>query len=410
MRLAKVSLSVFLAITKSALRGKRSDCDDHLKSIRLNLGERRGKRNFAPSVLSSVHRCSISSRSQGMRKSDGGRGALSQSGNRKTRQSARTTKVSRNTDSWSMSAYTRDTALSPEQNDTIFRGSVADSPVGTLELTIDGVPTRFPAQSGAQEEMLPSPFSQAESDPFSDYRSYESDQGGTEIMRDEVPNRPAQKKNQPRLQCDTTFSNDPVRRLVLNRAIPIMDRSPLDTLRRSLRTPAEVPQSPSPFSLKRVHDAPMRPSDSPFRDQNTPYMASAQSTDTWYAKAPGFSHSNVAQPIPPSFSGAAPPNFSLPAANHRSATAAIHQRGSQQDDTRGSFGLWYLRSAPMIACISTAAAAICLAVCSLSSKSGASLLATVPAKAFVGLEGTADKVELHSSMVCLLRNVVSSPT
>lgn len=344
-----------------------------------------------------------------MKKSDAGRGALS--GNRKTRKSARNTKVSRNTDSWSMSAYTRDTPLSPEQNDTIFRGSVADSQVGTMELTIDGVPTRFPAQPGAQEEILPSPFSKAESDPFSDYRSYESDQGGTEIMRDEVPDsRLAQKKNQPRLQCDTTFSDTPVKQLVLNRAIPIMDQSPLDTLRRSLRTPVEVPQSPSPFSLKRGNHAPMRPSDSPFVDQSTPYMASAQSTNTWYARGPDFYRSSAAQPVPISSTGAAPPNFSLPAANHGSVPAAIQQSGTSQEDPRGTFAQWYLRSAPMISCILTAAAAVCLAVCSLSSKSGASLLATVPAKAFVGLEGTADNVELHSSIVCLLRNGVSSPT
>lgn len=317
---------------------------------------------------------------------------------------------SKNTDNWSVSAYQRDTPLTPQRGDTIFRGSVADSPVATLELTIDGIQTRFPAQPGGQEMPVSSPFSQADSDPFSDYRSYESDQVEMENMTDEDPKRLAPKTKQPRLQYTTTFSQTPVKQQKQAGAFKMTDQSPLDTLCRSLRTPADLPESPSPFSVRRMHAYSMQPDNSPFRDPSASDTRPAELSDNWFAKRPSFSRASAAQPMPTPMVGAATPNFSLPAANQLSISAATQQSSNRGSNKRGSFSQWYHSYAPMISCISSTGVAICLAVCSLSTKSGPSLLATVPAKAFVGLEGVADYVELHPSTVCLLRNGVSSPT
>ena len=310
---------------------------------------------------------------------------------------------SKDTDHWSMSAYQRETPLTPQPGDTIFRGSVAASPVSTLELTIDGIQTRFPAQSGAGGT-LPSPsFSRADSDPFSDYRSYESDQGGIENIRDQVENDLMQKKMQPRPRCNTTFP--PTYTGQQNEAFPVTDQSPLDTLRRNLRTPTDLPQSPSPFSLRRMHTSSVPLGGPPLtEDRKADSASNSWSVQPSSARAP---RSSGLHPIPTSFPEAITPNFSLPAAKNPSTSGATQHSPLPNSRKRGSFLQWYLRSDSVISCTLSTAVAICLTICSLSTNSGASLLATVPAKAFAELEIVADFVELHISAVCLLRKGVS---
>lgn len=310
---------------------------------------------------------------------------------------------SQNTDHWRMSAYQRETPLTPQPGDTIFRGSVADSPVSTLELTIDGIQTRFPAQSGAGGT-LPSPsFSRADSDPFSDYRSYESDQGEIEHIKHEVENDLIQRKMQPRLRCVTTSS--PTYTGQHRKAFPVTDRSPLDTLRRNLRTPTDLPQSPTPLSLRRMHTSSMPLGSPPLTEDRRADIArnswSVQPSDTRAERSSGLQ--SIFTTVPEAIT----PNFSLPVGNSPSTSMPTQHSPLPSSREHGSFLQWYLRSASVISCTLSTAVAICLTVCSLSTNSGASLLVTVPAKAFAGLENVADSVELHISAVCLLRKGVS---
>ncbi|GHJ85496.1 hypothetical protein NliqN6_1898 [Naganishia liquefaciens] len=306
--------------------------------------------------------------------------------------------ISLQIDQWSMSAYQRDTPLNPRRGDTIFRGSVAESPVPTLEITIDGVQTRFPAQTGAGEILPSPPLSQADSDPFSDYRSYESDQGETGYNKDEVEDNGTRKKVQPRLHCTTTFSpahaNQPIK------PFTVTDRSPLDTLCRALRTPADLPQSPSPFSFGRMHVNSVKLLSS--NEEQKP----ERSNDNWFTQR---ASTRRLYSITTSMAGTVTPNLSLPAAHKLSKLGTSQHSLPAATPTQGSGVQWYLRSVSIISCMVAAIIAVCLAVCALSARSAASLLATVPASVFAGLEGMADDVELHVNAVCLLRKGVSTP-
>lgn len=308
-------------------------------------------------------------------------------------------------DGWAMSAY---------QRDTVFRGSNLESPGPELDLRLSDLSNlivplaRKPA---GQEQPSSSPLSSADSDPFSDYLSYESDHGGAghdttekDARSRRISKKTAIKSNQPQLQCTTTFADIP--NTQPKRMQRVSEHSPLDALCRSLRTPADLPLSPSPLSLKPTQTA----SEYHHLQREGQSLDDARFGGVPVAVARGrrFAPSRVANPVPTSIVGVTP-NFSLPAASHLDAMNYNAQETPGEQGLLRSACEWYRRSAPLISCLMAIMAAVCLTVCSQFSQTGATILARLPGQAFEGLGNNTKFVELYSSRVCLRQEGVSNP-
>lgn len=308
------------------------------------------------------------------------------------------------TDGWAMSAY---------QRDIVFRGSNLESSGPELALRLSDLSNLIvplPPKPVGQEQPFSSPLSEADSDPFSDYLSYESDQGDAGDIskaKEAAPRRTSKKtavkSNQPRLQCTTNFTETPDNQP--KRTQLVTEDSPLDTLCRSLRTPADLPLSPSPLSIK-PNTAPgyhhlQREGQS---IKNTGFGIAPEAT----ARGRGFAPSRVANPVPTSIVGVTP-KFSLPAACHRTATNSNIQDKSGNSGMLRSLHRRYQRSAPLLSCLTAIAAAVCLTVCGQVTQIGATILARFPAQAFDGLGNNTNFVEMYSSRVCLVQEDIRNP-
>lgn len=314
------------------------------------------------------------------------------------------TRSSATTDGWNLSAY---------QRDTIFRGSNLESPAPQLELRITELYSPFPAKHGDEEKQTSTPLSKTDSDPFSDYASYESDYGDEELeetdkasQTSEHLKKTATKKSQPQLHCTTTFARTPVPQS--KNQVQITDRSPLDALCHNLRTPADLPITPSPLSSEPAR-AVTTCDPGPSRDMQRDRDAGVNIPSVGVARGRGFGPSQVAKPAPTSIVGMTP-NFSLPAASqHGVAPACKSEVDSEIPGTVRSIRQWYQSSAPMISCFMAIAAAVCLTVCGQINQTGATMLFRVPAGAFFDLGDNTKHVELYPGSVCLLQGGVSSP-
>jgi hypothetical protein len=307
---------------------------------------------------------------------------------------------SASTAGWAISAYQRD-------RDTVFRGSNLESPAPTLDVRISDLITPLPPKPAGQAKESPTQISPTESDPFSDYLSYESVQGdmGEEVPQSQMePRRISRKtafeRSRPQLQCTTTFASDSgiqsqeVKRVTVH--------SPLDALCRELRTPAaaDLPLSPSPASPKPKFIA---------SDQDRLRRGPGQSIDDatiYLARSREIAPARKSEPVPTSLVGVTP-NFSLPAAGRR-VTAQLEAENCAEDSSiLQTLRRGYRRTAPVISCLAAILAAVSLMVCGHNNQTGATILATLPAQGFDGLGPNTEYVEMYASQVCLRQQGVS---
>lgn len=295
---------------------------------------------------------------------------------------------------WALSAYQRD-------RDTVFRGSKLESIAPTLDVRISDLIAPLPAKPDGHKQRPSMQISPTESDPFSDYLSYESDSGqigegetGDQLKTSELSKKVARETSRPQLQCTTTFASTSGTQDKELRTVTI--HSPLEKLCRDLRTPAaaDLPLSPSPSSLKPL----------PMVSHQNLESEGEKIDDAPIALASGrgFAPSRSSKPVPTPLMGVTP-NFSLPAAGRRITIQPETQERSEESDILQMIRRGYQRSSPVISCLMTIFAAVCLIVCCHEGQTGATILATFPAQAFEGLANNTEYVEMYPGRVCLHR-------
>ncbi|KAJ9109721.1 hypothetical protein QFC19_001951 [Naganishia cerealis] len=309
-------------------------------------------------------------------------------------------------ESWVLSAYHRE---------TIFRGTNLESPAPTLALRISGFepPLSSASPVAPATQVASGPVSPADSDPFSDYLSYESEQEGdiksdddnhVEYYTDgeETPKRFDHERLQMQQRRESVTEHH--HRAPPSPRVQIPSRSPLDELCRTIQTPSDLPTSPSPFSPKPPRAIPFL---SPTQN-HVPVTGGAIPTfaqDARFESAHDYHHGPFHTPNinwPPS-AVADIPNYSLP--SFKQACAGSQEKSGAQGRIPGVRERLldrYRRSAPILSCILAISLAVCLTVCSLGPKTEFNMMAKVPPSAFANLSNDIIHVELFPTGVCLM--------
>ncbi|KAJ9109119.1 hypothetical protein QFC21_000447 [Naganishia friedmannii] len=309
--------------------------------------------------------------------------------------------------------------FSAYHRETIFRGTNLESPAPTLNLRLPGFETPLPTgiPQSLEKQVTSDPVSPADSDPFSDYLSYESEQvdvrdgindhinsgaGGQETPRrfDNDTPLPFQQQQQqrPRIITDNYQPQAPP-----SSHVQIPSRSPLDELRYRIHTPSNLPTSPSPFSPKPPRNIPIFS-----HTQQPPLPAQVRLPPTAaYPRAEfareGWEPSGMPIIDRPRSLGATIPNYSLP--SFKPPDGGSQEKTGAGNQSLGVRERWvnrYRRVAPILSCILAIALAVGLTICGRGSKTGISRIAKIPSTAFVDLGNEILHVELFPSGVCLV--------
>lgn len=307
--------------------------------------------------------------------------------------------------------------LSAYQRETIFRGTNLESPVPTLELRMPGFETPLPSgmQPPVGKQEGSQPVSPADSDPFSDYLSYESDQVATQESRDEhvdfytagrdMPKEldngtpqvyRQQQQPQPRIITDLReWQSQQASRI----QIPL--RSPLDELCHNIQAPSDLPTSPSPVSPKPHQNIPnFAP---PPHDSHIGKVPTAAYPRAEYA-CEGWEPSGIPIINRPQSSVAAMPNYSLPSFKPP-PNKGFQKKTSTKTTKLGVWEQWmdrYRRASPILSCMLATILAVGLTVCGRGAKTGITRIAKIPSAAFVDLGNGVTHVEMFPSGVCLV--------
>ncbi|KAJ9128166.1 hypothetical protein QFC24_000458 [Naganishia onofrii] len=306
--------------------------------------------------------------------------------------------------------------FSAYHRETIFRGTNLESPVPTLELRIQGFETPLPSgiPSASEKRVRSDPVSPTDSDPFSDYLSYESEQVDPPENEDvdvdshtsdqETPRGfdndtllPSQQQPKPRIITDVY---PPQSQQAPRKQIPT--RSPLDALCHSMQTPSDLPTSPSPFSPQPPRINPVVSQPQHYLPTQVQQRLTAAYTGTDFARQ-GWEPSGIPIINRPRSSSAVMPNYSLPSFKPR-AENSQEKTGANGPALEG-WERWkdrYRRAAPLLSCTLAIALAIGLTVCGRGSKTGISRIAKIPSSAFVDLGNGVTQVEMYPSGVCLV--------